>query len=240
VTVGGVAIWLASEIFKGDLAPSHCRWCDVDSLDAQARNALRWRDTASADAMSNVTGFVVMPLAAVGLTALSAAHDGVLGHNVVEDTLLIAETSVVAEDVTQLAKILFGRERPFVHALPPDQKPLTPQPSDNDLSFFSGHTTGAFALATAAGTIGTMRGYRLTPLVWSAGGAVAFTTAYLRVAADKHWLTDVLVGAVAGAGIGFAVPFFFHSAVDDPPRRSAAAALRAPSPPVGTTMAFAW
>jgi len=239
VTMGGAAAWLASEALKADLAPSQCRWCRVDSVDVRVRDALVWRDTTSADTISNVTGFVLMPVATVGLNALSAAHEGALG-NVGEDALLVAEAWVVAGDVNQLAKVLFGRERPFVHALPPEEKPLTAQPADNNLSFFSGHTSGVFALAAAAGTIGTMRGYRWAPLVWSVGGAIAATTAYLRIAADKHWLTDGVVGAVVGAGIGFAVPYFFHSAVDDPPPASGSAALRARALPTTTLMAIPW
>lgn len=240
VTAGGAAAWIASEILKGDLAPSHCRWCDVDSMDARVRDAPVWSDTF-ADAISNVTGFVLMPLAAVGLDALAAAHDGALGR-VAEDTLIVAEAGVVAADLTQLTKMLVGRERPFVHALQPEQKPLTGQPSDNNLSFFSGHSAEAFALAAAVGTVSTMRGYRWAPLTWSVGGAVAATTAYLRIAADKHWLTDVVVGAMVGAGIGFAVPFLFHSAVDDHTALagSTSAPLRAPALPTGTIMTFAW
>lgn len=239
VTAGGAALGLASELLKGDLAPSRCRWCDVDAMDADVREALVWRDTGLADTTSNVTGFVLMPLASVGLDALAAVHDGVRG-NVAEDALIIAEAWVVDENVTQLAKMLLGRERPFVHALPSDRKPLTAQPSDNNLSFFSGHTSGVFALAAASGTVGEMRGYRWTPLVWGVGGAVAATTAYLRIAADKHWLTDVLVGAVVGAGIGFAVPYLFHSAIEDPSRASSAAAVRVAAPPVLPAIAVVW
>jgi len=239
VTLGGAAALIASEILKGEIAPSRCRWCDVDPVDTGVRDALLWRAAASANAISNVTGFVLTPLAAAGLDALAAAHQGAL-RNVPEDALLVVEAAVVAADVTQLTKMLVGRERPFVHSLPPERKPLTDQPSDNDLSFFSGHTAEAFALAAAAGTIGTMRGYRWAPLAWGVGGAVAATTAYLRIAADKHWLTDVVVGMVVGAGIGFAVPYFFHPAVDDPPRASTSAALRVPALPAGTAVTIAW
>jgi membrane-associated phospholipid phosphatase len=236
ITAGGADVWIATETFKPYLATSRCRWCNVDSLDARVRDALVWRDTDAADTLSDVTGFYLLPVAAVGLDALAAAHDGVRG-NVGEDTVLIAEAGVVAANVTQLTKMLVGRERPFVHTLAPDRKPLTDQPSDNNLSFFSGHTAEAFALATAWGTVGTMRGYRWAPMAWGVGGAVAATTGYLRIAADKHWLTDVVVGAVVGAGIGFAVPFFFHSAVDDPtPRTSAATAQRAPVLPAVTIL----
>jgi membrane-associated phospholipid phosphatase len=236
MAAGGADVWLATETLKPYLAPSRCRWCDVGPLDASVRDALVWRDTASADTLSNVTGFFLMPLAAVGLDALAAAHDGVRG-NVGEDTVLIAEAGVVAANVTQLTKMLVGRERPFVHALSPDRRRLTDQPSDNNFSFFSGHTAEAFALATAWGTVGTMRGYRWAPLAWSVGGVVAATTAYLRIAADKHWLTDVVVGAVVGAGVGFAVPFIFHSGVDGPaPRTTAAAARRTPVLPAMTIL----
>jgi membrane-associated phospholipid phosphatase len=200
-----VAAWITSEVLKGDLAPSSCRWCSSDPLDARVRDALIWHDPAFADALSNVTGIVLMPLSAIGFDALAAAHDGTV-RGVPEDALLIAEAAVVAADVNQLAKLIVGRERPFVHALPPEQKSLTPHPSDNNLSFFSGHSTEAFALATA----------------------------------DKHWLTDVVVGAVVGAGIGFAVPYFFHSAVDDPPRTQASAPVRANILPIGTALTIAW
>jgi membrane-associated phospholipid phosphatase len=239
LTAGGLAAWITSELLKGDIAPSSCRWCSVDPVDASVRDALVWHDTALADTLSNVTGIVLLPLSAIGLDALAAAHDGAL-RGVPEDALLIAEAAVVAADVNQLTKLIAGRERPFVHALVPEQKSRTPHPSDNNLSFFSGHSSEAFALATASSTVGTMRGYRWAPLAWSVGEAMAATTAYLRIAADKHWLTDVVVGAVVGAGIGFAVPYVFHSAVDDPPRIQTSAAARASALPIGTALTIAW
>jgi membrane-associated phospholipid phosphatase len=240
VTVSGAAAWIASEALQVSLAPSTCRWCEVDSVDARVRDALIWHDTALSDTLSNVTGFLLVPLTGVGLDALAAAHDGSL-HHVPEDALLIAEAGVIAGDLTQLVKMAVGRKRPFVHALGPDQKPMTNRLSDNNLSFFSGHTTETFALASAAGTISTMRGYRWAPLVWPIGGVMALATGYLRIAADKHWLTDVLVGAVVGAGIGFAVPYFFHSAVDEPPRPSAPMVGHASAPSLaGALMTIGW
>jgi hypothetical protein len=239
VTFGGAAAWIASELFKAGIAPPHCHWCNVDDIDAQARSALVWSDTAGAETISNVTGFILAPMAAVGLNAVAAAHEGATG-NVPEDTLLIAEAGVIAADVDQMTKLLVGRERPFVHALAPDEKPLTFHSSDNNLSFYSGHTTETFALATASGTIGEMRGYRWAPLAWGVGGALAAATAYLRIAADKHWLSDVVVGAVVGAGIGFLVPYLFHSAIDEKVRASTGAALSGRPQFAGPTMTFAW
>jgi membrane-associated phospholipid phosphatase len=239
VTLAGAAGWIATDVLEARLAPSRCRWCSVDSADAQVREALVWRGTSAAATISDITGFVLAPMAALGLDTLAAAHDRAAG-NVPEDALLVAEATVVAEDVTQLTKFFVGRERPFVHALPVEEKAFRPEPSGNNLSFFSGHTSEAFALAAASGTISTMRGYRWAATTWSIGGALAATTAYLRIAADKHWFTDVVVGAIVGAGIGFAMPYLFHSAIADSPPASAPAALRAAAPPLAPLATLAW
>jgi membrane-associated phospholipid phosphatase len=231
VTLGGGAAWLVSESFKPQLAPAACRWCAVGALDSGVRGSLVWSDPASANSASNLIAFVAAPLVAVGVDALAASHDGA-SDRVAVDALLIAEATILAADVNQLTKFLVARERPFVHALPDARKPLTPDPADNDLSFFSGHTTETFALAAAAGTVATMRGYSWAPLAWTAGGALAVTTAYLRIAADKHWLTDVVAGVLLGGAVGAAVPYLLHRPADAP----------APSPPQATTAAlsFAW
>lgn len=209
VTAAGAAAWLTSQALEPQLASSSCRWCEVDGLDASVRHALVWSDTAAANTTSNILAFGVAPLAAVALDALAAGHDGALG-DVPVDALVVGEATIVAVDLSQLAKFASGRERPFVHALAPEQKLHTANPADNNVSFFSGHTTETFALAAAAGTIATMRGYRWAPIVWIAGAVLATATGYLRIAADKHWVTDVLAGAAVGAGAGFAVPYVFH------------------------------
>ena len=73
------------------------------------------------------------------------------------------------------------------------------------------HSTFAFALAVSGGTVASMRRYRLAPLVWGAGLTLAAASAYLRIAADRHYATDVTVGAVMGSLTGFAVPYLFHN-----------------------------
>ncbi len=74
------------------------------------------------------------------------------------------------------------------------------------VSFFSGHTALAFSFAVSAGTIASMRSYPNAGWVLGSGLALATTTGYLRIAADHHYFTDVLVGAVVGSAIGWAVP----------------------------------
>ena len=241
-TVGGLW-WLTSEFLKADLVPEKCRWCYraedgadlLNPYDSSVRKRLLWKNTETAATFSSVLGFFVEPAAMMGLTALSSANDRAIDRLPV-DALLITEATVLAGDINQIAKFAFARERPFVHFLPraPDVvRALTDSPSDDNLAFFSGHTTLAFAVATSAGTVNSLRGYRLAPVVWGAGLTMAVTVAYLRIAADKHYLSDVMTGAVVGSVVGIGVPLLFHSA------SSASSASTGTNPPSASGQALA-
>lgn len=124
-----------------------------------------------------------------------------------EDATVIVESIVVAANTNQLVKFLVGRERPFVHDLDADGKGRTSTPGDNNLSFYSGHTMLGFVSAVSAGTIASLKGYRAAPVIWGTGLTFAAATGYLRIAADKHYFTDVVTGAVMGSLAGFLVPW---------------------------------
>ena len=209
VTGAAIAFWIGSEAFKSHLAPSTCRWCDPPGFDSSVRDGLKWNDTESANVISYVIPLGVEPLAMFGLQAYAARDHGTPDAAWV-DVLLISEATAVAMAMNQAVKFVVGRERPFVHALPDDQKGQTAHPSDNNVSFYSGHSTFAFAMAVSAGTIASMRRYRLAPSIWATGMALAAATAYLRIAADRHYASDVTVGAILGSATGIAVPRLFH------------------------------
>lgn len=206
VTVTGATLWVVTEVQKADLAPAVCRWCAVNPLDAAVRDALAWSPAriGAADTAGNVVGFGLVPASAAALTLAAAAHDGRLAQSPA-DVLVISEAGVLAMDLDQVVKFAVGRQRPFVHF-----HTGTGDPSDDNLSFFSGHTTAAFSLAVASGTVATLRGYRFAPWVWAQGLAIAVGTGYLRIAADKHYFTDVLAGALVGSAVGFVVPWVWH------------------------------
>jgi membrane-associated phospholipid phosphatase len=213
VTLAGGTAWILSELFKKDIVPSGCGWCDDNAFDRGVREALVWSNPGTADSISNVLGFAVLPVGALGLDALAAAHEKRLDAWPV-DALVVLESVMIAADLNQVTKFAFRRERPFVHALPHDAVGhlVTPtsDPADDDLSFFSGHTTLAFALASSVGTVATLRGYRAAPVLWATLMPLAAFIGYLRIAADKHYATDVLTGALVGGAVGFAVPYLFH------------------------------
>lgn len=234
ITLSGAALWLGSELAKSSLAPARCRWCEPPGVDVAVRNALVWSDTKTPDVTSNILGFAVIPVGLLGLDALAAHGEGRLANWPV-DALVIAEAAVLAGELNQAVKFVVGRERPFVHALPADQKLSTPHPDDNNLSFFSAHTSVTFALAVSAGTVASMRRYAWAPAIWAIGPALALTTAYLRIAADKHYFTDVVTGAVVGSAIGFVVPYVFHR-----PRESRESPSVSGGPLGSTGMSMSW
>jgi membrane-associated phospholipid phosphatase len=58
--------------------------------------------------------------------------------------------------------------------------------------------------------VARLRGYPAWPAVYAAGFGAAAAVGYLRIAADEHWLSDVVAAAAVGAGLGVAVPLLFH------------------------------
>jgi membrane-associated phospholipid phosphatase len=213
--------WIGTESVKGTFGPNPCHWCSTNGFDEAARD-LRWGDTLAAHALSNVLGFAVGPALILGADFLAAFHDKTWKQFFV-DALLVTEAAMAASVVNQFVKFSVARERPFATHLSAAEKLAPNRSTDEHLSFYSGHTTLMFSLATSAGTIASMRGYRWAPLVWAIGLPCAFATGYLRVAADDHWMTDVIVGAVAGAAIGFTIPFFAHRRVKVIPNGAGAA-----------------
>ena len=214
VTGIGLAAWITTELLKSKIGPTGCIVCErtedgtdtLNGLDAGVRRLLVSGNPEFANQLSNVTAFALLPVTMVGLGALSNYSQGSVKQGLI-DLLLVAEATVLAVDVNQLVKYTVGRERPFVHVLPASEKALVPNAADNYVSFYSGHTAMSFALATASGTVASLRGYRLAPVIWVVGIPLATLTGVLRINADRHYFTDVLTGAVLGSAMGFLGPW---------------------------------
>lgn len=196
-----------------------CQWCEPPAFDRDARDALVSDDTQTMHTAGNHTAFSLAPASAFGLTAWAAAHDG-RWDEFWENNLIIAEATSTTVALTQAVKPWVARERPAVRYRVHEWERYGP--SEKNASFFSGHSSFAFALAVSSGTVSSLRGYRLASVVWAVGLPVAAFTAYSRVAADAHYLSDVLVGTAFGAGMGFALPYFSHA----PTSRSVVATWR--------------
>jgi len=219
------------KVYEPALLPSSCHWCAPPALDAEVRNALVWRDGARlADALSTAVDAAV-PVSALGYLLLSSSSGGNLNAGLV-DSLLVAEAAAGALLLNQIVKYLAGRERPYAFF----GNDLGYPESEDDLSFYSGHASFAFSVVAATVTVAAMRGYPGAGIAAGVGFTLAAGVGYLRLAADQHYLTDVLVGSAAGGLVGWAVPRIFHPPSSPAPASSPAARLR--TPPVGLAFAF--
>jgi membrane-associated phospholipid phosphatase len=209
VVAGGLGLGLSEALFKDRLADDRCSWCEGNAFDDHARAELRWSDTESAHQLSNALVYGIAPASAFGLTALVGWRDGRAADWPV-NAFAVLEATILAADLTQLAKFYSGRARPYLRELGEDLAGAPGPAAEHNLSFFSGHTSFAFSLAVASGTVASMRGYRGAPAVWGVGLGAAALTGWLRVAADRHYASDVLTGALVGSAVGFAVPYLLH------------------------------
>lgn len=205
VALGG-AVYLTLELaLKEQVSPQTCRWCEPNAFDTSVRDAVIWDRVKTADSLSNLTGYVGNPLLATSLLVLTTADDPDL-RRWFDDTIPVFQAGVITGLLNQTVKIIAGRQRPFSFFKGTSIRAKV----DVNTSFFSGHTALAFSMATSSGTVASIRGYRTAPYLWGGGLALAFATGYLRIASDAHYATDVIGGAVIGAGIGVLIPLLFH------------------------------
>jgi len=206
--IAGLVFAGTETVFKDTLSPDMCRWCGVDGFDASVRDTFVWGNTRLADQLSNLTGYVMSPLGGAGLLLFSTSSvESGRWLRLADDLIPMFETVAYSQLIVQTVKFSVGRQRPFVHFA---QMPVEPDP-DHNLSFFSGHSALTFSIAVSTGIVASRRGYALAPVVWSTGLGLATLTAYLRIAADKHYATDVLVGSAFGIACGVAIPRFTGS-----------------------------
>lgn len=131
--------------------------------------------------------------------------------NTVTVGAIFAESYLLLAGSTRSMKRLVGRERPYLHndEISPEERLETARGEGDALeSFWSGHAAAAFVTATLLSTIyqdvhGRSRG---SDLLWASSLSLAAFTSYARVAAGKHYPSDVLVGAAVGSAIGVLVP----------------------------------
>jgi membrane-associated phospholipid phosphatase len=74
-------------------------------------------------------------------------------------------------------------------------------------------------------------------VVWTSGFLTAAAVGYLRIAADKHYFSDVMLGAIVGTALGAGLPLLFHRPESEPGPTSSA---RAPLSPASFSFSGTW
>lgn len=219
IAVGGSLLDIATGPVEGRLSPDVCRWCDPTGLDNATRDALVWSDKDLAKTLSSADAYGVVPAFSVALVLAGSVADPSTAA-VIDDLTPILEATAITSLVTRVLKLGTARQRPYAHYTGPIDE-------DDNLSFPSGHTSTSFAVAISAACVARMRGYRSEPYLWIGGTLLAATAGYLRIAADRHYLTDVLSGAVLGTAAGLTVPLLMKREVSVVPARDGIAVVGA-------------
>ncbi len=204
VTAAAAGGTLAMLALKSDLAPVACRWCNPPGFDAQVTRSLAWSNRGAASTASDVLQ-VALGAGVLGNAFVDGYRRG--GSELgVTNVLLITEATSIAMLLDQGVKYAVGRSRPYVWL-----GRTGTDTRDGNLSFFSGHTTFAFALAASSSTLLLSQHAPGAEVASVVAFAAAGLTGYLRIAAEQHYLTDVLAGAAVGTLVGWAVPHFLHA-----------------------------
>jgi membrane-associated phospholipid phosphatase len=211
------AVLLGTTLSDSQLPPPSCSpLCDPATVNGLDRVSIGWNSRPARTASDLFLGInlalpVVLDLIDVATSRPPDALRGYLG-----DVLILSEVFVVTAGLTSVLKYAVRRPRPFLYSGDMDAFPLEArQDVDAGLSFFSGHSSSAFAMATAGSYLYMLRHPQskwVIP-VWILSEALAATTAGLRVAAGKHFITDVLVGAAVGSAVGFLIPYLHRRAL---------------------------
>lgn len=211
--------------------PDH-GWSGGIVFDDGARSALRagsrdGRERAAGASDVLVLSSLALPVLGDVVISAWAAHGS--GDAAFQMALIEAESFALTLALVSSTKLLAARERPLERECRanPDYSPACREKLDG--SFYSGHSNLAF---TAAGLVCTnhlnlpLWGSRAADIGACAGAlGLAATTGVLRIVADRHYASDVLVGTGAGLLGGMLVPWLLHYQGGEPKKVAVLPAL---------------
>ncbi len=122
-------------------------------------------------------------------------------------TLMYLETCSFMGGSVLISKGSIERFRPFTYNS--DAPIIKKLDSDARKSFFSGHTTTAFASAVFLSTVYSDYNPKSEwrPYVWAGSLLMASVVGYLRYESGMHFPTDIITGAIVGSAIGYVIPW---------------------------------
>jgi hypothetical protein len=193
------SLWAAGfgALRRGASPPGEPGWASRNKFDREIRDTLRLDSQSDIDSARDASDAFMY--ASILAPFVLGVGDSVRRGDCDRGFELFAEASESAFFtlfVTEATKILVARERPSGSG------------ENRRRSFFSQHAS------LAAAGAGVMCAQSNRERIWGdrpvqralpcgMGAALAVTTGMLRLAGDKHWATDVLMGWTVGALIGY-------------------------------------
>lgn len=122
--------------------------------------------------------------------------------------LLFGEAIVLNAGLTELAKNVFRRPRPYLYGTYLSIAEKDDMGKEGWRSFWSGHTSNTMCAAVFFSTVFSDlypdSKFRLP--VWIGAVGLAAYTGVLRYQAGKHFPTDIIAGGIIGSVLGYAIP----------------------------------
>jgi membrane-associated phospholipid phosphatase len=222
----GTGIMLGATIGSLAIPSTPDRWQQTNSFDTGARNALRLDTESGRNAARDASDILLVVstnwLLVDTLIVSWWGHDA--GDVAWEVALMSVEALAFNNSINGLVAAFASRQRPYARDLcvgETGDKLRECTSSKRYRSFFSGHSSTTF---TVAGL--TCMHHAHLPLygggfpdVFACASAfgIAAGTAALRVVADQHWTSDVLVGSAFGTFSGLFIPWVLHYRTGDLP-----------------------
>jgi membrane-associated phospholipid phosphatase len=204
---GGAATGLTATIIDHSIQP-----LTLQEVNQLSRESINWFDRSAAYNYSESTSTASDVLLGISIAApIALLTDQAISKDWQTVMLMYMETYGFVESTTLLGKVSVQRLRPMIYNpnVPFDKK----SSSDSRKSFFSAHTSAAFASAVFISTV--FSDYNpdsnLKPYIWTSSLLTAAIVGFLRYEAGKHYPTDILVGAVVGSAIGYAIPWMHRA-----------------------------
>jgi membrane-associated phospholipid phosphatase len=182
-------------LFADQLITPRCP-CDPDEVNAFDRPVIG-NDSHPAEVASDVTLALTLtvPLLLDGL-------DLGLSRPFYEDAVVFVEALAIDAALFSLVKAAVHRPLSIVYS---GQAPSLVDSPRGYRSFYSGHAALAFAALSVTSVTLDLR-YDAGVWPWLASAAIGASVAIERVAAGRHFYTDVLVGFGVGTLVGTVVP----------------------------------
>ncbi len=171
-----------------------CTKSDVNWID---RTTVGWHSHAA-----HVAGDVLIVadgVAAIVVDALDVRD----ARETAVDLVVIGEATLVTGALTTAAKYATSRPLP---AVVNNQDPALARRSAGYRAFWSGHAAIGATLAVSLAETMRLRHEAASRWILAGGLAVTAGASALKLAAGEHYLTDVVVGAIVGAGVGWLIP----------------------------------
>ena len=151
---------------------------------------------------------VVLGITPLALAGYSWYGGDASGKDFAAYTLMFAQAIALQSGFNLLVRSTQLWPRPYIYATEGEGAEKAREARGEAYgSFFSGHTSAAFTIAVFTGEWFS-EVYPASPyrgIVWASSLSAAGMVGVLRIAAGKHYPSDVIVGALVGTGISLSV-----------------------------------